>query len=323
MRVSKITEQEVQFSDKLINTSRVKYTDIGTYEIGYSSVRQIRPKYDSYYYNTENKKDLIVLHSTAGTLRADMASLTAQDNHVSVSYVIARSGDIYELFDPKYWSYHLGKGSVGGNRVNSARSIGIELSNYGPLIKKGENLETIYSQLKYTDSNGVEKKSKKDVYCNTSDVDEYTIVDDEFRGYKYFASFTDEQYIALSDLLDYLCKEFDIPKTFIDEDERFNVFSSASEAKSYKGICTHVNYRKSGKWDLGPDFNWDRLMSTEIEFDEVEIKPEAISTSIDPVVKTVSIKSTVKPEVTPGVHPYKRFNFVAFIVNIVDKLFGK
>lgn len=319
MRVSKIITQEVAFSSKLINTSQVKYTNQGTQEIGGSIIRSIRPNFDSYYYKNKIKKDMIVLHSTAGTLRADMASLTKQDNHVSVSYVIARSGEIYELFDPVYWSYHLGKGSIGGNKVNSARSIGIELSNYGPLTKHGETFETIYSQLKYTDLSGVEKKSKKDVYCNTSEVDEYTIVDDEFRGYKYFASFTDEQYIALSDLLDYLCKEFDIPKTFIDEDDRFNVFSSASEAKSYKGICTHVNYRKSGKWDLGPDFNWDKLMGTEIEFEEVEIKLEDISNSIDPVIKMGSIKSTVNPEV----NSYKRFNFVAFIVNIVDKLFGK
>ena len=315
MRASKIAEQEVAFSEKLTDTSRVKYTDEGSQKIGDSTIRKIRPNYDSYYYGTETKKDMIVLHSTAGTLRADMASLTKKDNHVSVSYVIARSGEIYEVFDPKYWSYHLGTGSVGGNKVNSSRSIGIELSNYGPLTKKGENLETIYSQLEYTDSEGNPKKSKKDVYCNTSEVGEYTIVDDGFRGYEYFASFTDEQYAALSDLIDYLCEEFDIPKTFVDEDTRFKVFSSATQAKTYKGICTHVNYRKSGKWDLGPDFDWDKLMGTEIELEEVEIKPEDISTPVKPAAKKVPVKVEVKEEIKS----YIKFNIFAFIA----KLFGK
>lgn len=316
MRASKIAEQEIAFSEKLTNTSRVKYTDKGTQEIGDLTIRKVRPNFDSYYYKTETKKDMIVLHSTIGTLRADMASLTKKYNHVSVSYVIARTGEIYEVFNPKYWAYHLGKGSVGGNKVNSSRSIGIELSNYGPLTKKGDNLETIYSQLKYTDSNGDPKKSKKDVYCNISEVDQYTIVEDKFRGYKYFATFTDEQYTALSDLIDYLCDEFDIPKTFVDEDDRFKPFKNSTEGKTYTGICTHVNYRKSGKWDLGPDFNWDKLFGQEIELEEIEIRPEDLVPEVIPV-----IEKPAKPKPKPK--PKLKFNIFRFILGVIGKLFSK
>jgi N-acetylmuramoyl-L-alanine amidase len=330
MRASKIAEQESLFSEKLTNTSRVKYTDKGTQNIGDSVIRKVRPKHDSYYYKTETKKDMIVMHSTVGTLRADMASLTGKDNRVSVSYVIARSGEIYEVFDPKYWSYHLGRGAVGGNKVNSMRSIGIELSNYGPLVKKGDSLETIYSRMKYTDSNGKAKTSKKDVYCDLSEVNEYTVVEGGFRGYEYFASFTDEQYAALSDLLDYLCKEHDIPKTFVDEDKRFDTFSSSTEGKSFKGICTHVNYRKSGKWDLGPDFNWDKLLGQEIELEEVEVTPEDIAASVEdkPTSDLTNVVdagpaeiSNVPTEIEDK--PASKSNLFGVIFKLLGKLFGK
>lgn len=318
MKATKIPEQEQKFSEQLTNTSRVKYKDEGKIEIGDSTIRQIRPNFDSYYYKSETEKDAIVIHSTAGTLRADMASLSKKDNHVSVSYVIARSGEIYELFDPKYWAYHLGNGAVGGNKNNSKRTIAIELSNYGPLTKRGENLETIYSQLEYTDTDGNKKKSKKDVYCTLDEVGEYTIVEDGFRGYEYFASFTTEQYAALSDLLDYLCNEFDIPREFIDEDDRFEVFKSATDAKSFKGICTHVNFRKTGKWDLGPDFDWNRLITKEIELEEVEIRPEDLMNPPEP-----------EPEVIPDV-PVKeepqaprKSNMFGFVFGLIAKLFGK
>lgn len=328
MRATKIEEQEIKFSEKLTNTSNVKYTDNGTEKIGNSTIRKIRPSFDSYYYKTEHKKDLIVIHSTAGTLRADMASLTNKDTHVSVSYVIARTGDIYELFDPKYWSYHLGTGAVGGNKINSARSIAIELSNYGPLTKNGDGLETIYSQIEYTNSTGELKKSKKDVYCDISEVDKYTVVDDGFRGYKYFATFTDAQYVALSDLIDYLCNTFVIPKTFIDGSARFETFKSATEGKSYTGICTHVNYRKSGKWDLGPDFEWDRIENAKIELDEVEISPDD-NIEVEPEFQ-LEVKSEVKSEVDTHVEyeytipePVKKSNIFGLLISIIGKLFRK
>jgi hypothetical protein len=83
MRATKIKEQEIKFSQKLTNTSNVKYTDNGTEKIGNSTIRKIRPSFDSYYYKTEHKKDLIVIHSTVGTLCADMASLTNKDTNVN------------------------------------------------------------------------------------------------------------------------------------------------------------------------------------------------------------------------------------------------
>ena len=272
MNVNKIEEDEQKFADTLTNISRVKYNVVGETKIRDYSIVKIAPNHDSYYYKTETAKTCIVLHSTAGVLRSDLASLTKKDNHVSVPYIIARNGTIYELFDPKYWSYHLGKGSVGGNSVNSKRSIGIELSNYGPLTKNGNELETIYSRIDYIDKNGKSKKTKKDVYCLDSETEHYTVVEDGFRDKKYFASFTKAQYEALDELLDYLCTEYNIPREFIPYDKRFDVFPNSTDAKTFTGICSHVNFRKSGKWDLGPDFEWDLICDdNDIILEEVNI----------------------------------------------------
>lgn len=325
MRASKIEEQEAQFASTLTNTSRIKYTKIETQEIAGANIERIRPKFESYYYKEETKKNLIVLHSTAGTLKADMGALTKADEHVCVSYVIARSGTIYELFDPSYWSYHLGANAVGGNKVNSQRSIAIELSNYGPLTKVGDSLETIYSSLTYTDANGVMKKSARDVYCDMDEIEYYTTVEDGYRGYTYFATFTDAQYKALDSLLDYLCGKFNIPREFIAADKRYDVFGSANDAKSFSGIATHVNFRKSGKWDLGPDFNWAKITDEEVEPDDVTVTPEQIFVPVTPEITEPTHEPTPEEIIptVPTVPVSKADKKIPWWLALISKLFRK
>jgi N-acetylmuramoyl-L-alanine amidase len=269
MRIQKLVEDENRFLETLTNVNNTKYSEEGTTVIGDSTIKHIRPKFDTYYYKDTPKKDLIVLHSTAGTLRGDLAELTKQNSYISVSYVIARNGIIYELFDPKYWSYHLGQGSVGGNKTNSQRSIGIELCNFGPLTNNDDiSLETIYSKMEYTDKNGIKKHTKKDVYCTLDDIEYYTTVTNGYRGREYFASYTDDQYTSLRNLINYLCDKYEIPRNFILEDNRYDTFKTANDAKGFKGIASHVNFRKTGKWDIGPDFDWDKIITKHIIIDE-------------------------------------------------------
>jgi N-acetylmuramoyl-L-alanine amidase len=112
------------------------------------------------------QKKQIVLHFTAGYLRGDIATLTRGSSkdkegkliipwHVSVPFVIARNGKIFQLWNEnKYWAKHLGlKGNA--NTTCNQKTIGIELSNIGPLLKKGKNLVTTYG--------------KNQVYCGLED----------------------------------------------------------------------------------------------------------------------------------------------------------
>lgn len=246
----KIPEIESKFRSKLRAAGGIYFEEIAPI---YPSAVGVRPKrsqtgdiYESYYFTDEYQKRKIVIHSTAGFLNGDMGMIARQDVHMSVAYVIARDGTVYELFNPKYWSYHLGRNSVGGNSAMSKESIAIELSNIGPLTLSGTDLINVYG-------------SK---YCSLSDVEQYTKVEGGFRGYDYFASFTNEQYISLNTLLTYLSNTFNIPYEFLSEDKRVNIFSSGTAAKAFRGICTHVNFRPTGKYDLGPDFDWNKIIET-------------------------------------------------------------
>src|SRR3569623_2598586 len=52
----------------------------------------------SYFYREVLNKKRIVVHFTEGYLKGDIATLTKTDNHVSVPFVIARDGTIYNLW---------------------------------------------------------------------------------------------------------------------------------------------------------------------------------------------------------------------------------
>lgn len=196
----------------------------------------------SFYFEEINSKSKIVLHFTAGYLKGDIATLTQPGNHISVPFVIARSGEIYNLWASKYWSYHLGKNAIGGNTNMSSKTIAIEISNIGCLKKIGNNLVTTYSN--------------NDIYCTLDETSFYKKIP-AYRGFEYFATYTQTQYNSLKLLLKFLTKKYNIPYAFLPSNKRFNLFSSA-EAEAFNGICSHVNFR-ADKWDIGPAFDWSKI----------------------------------------------------------------
>jgi N-acetylmuramoyl-L-alanine amidase len=204
--------------------------------------------FTGYFYQEKHDKKKVVLHFTVGHLKGDILSLTSESRgHVSTAFVLGRDGTIYQLFSSAAWSYHLGRNALGGNGNQSKLSIGIEISNYGPLIKKGNNLETVYS-----------KADRKDVYCTMDDTEQYIKLDKAFRGYRYYTAFTNEQYHNLILLLRYLTASYKIPRTFPNENELFETTRSSSA--DLEGIMSHVNFR-TDKIDIGPAFDWERVMS--------------------------------------------------------------
>lgn len=208
-----------------------------------------------YYYDVTHPKERIVLHFTAGNIRSDLNALTRDNYHVSVAFVIGRNGTIYQLFSSKFWSGHIGKGKGNSGTGNNQDklSIGIELSNYGYLTERDGNLETYYSRLK--DSNG--KTGPTDIYCSLADKEAYVKTAAPFRQQSYYATHTEAQYESLIILLRYLTKTYDIPRKFLPEPKRYE---ATDEVLNFKGIVTHINYRSDGKWDIGPGFDWDKVI---------------------------------------------------------------
>ena len=198
-----------------------------------------------YYHDTVYQKERIVLHFTAGVLSGDMSMLTRQDYHVSVPFVIARDGTIYQLYSSRFWSGNLGGDALGNaGNAQDKRTIGIELSNFGPMDLSSDTLRMTYGD--------------RSAYCTLAQTDSYQKLPVPFRGKSYYATHTDAQYDSLIVLLRYLTAQYAIPRQFFPEPKRY---LTTPDVLTFKGVVSHINYRKDGKWDLGPAFNWARVMT--------------------------------------------------------------
>lgn len=184
-------------------------------------------------------KDLIVLHHTVGgTARSSIAWWESQSSRIATAYVIERDGTIHEVFDPRYWAYHLGVRGVGA--ALDRRSIGIELACEGPVKKAGGG---------YTAFN---RGFNGDVYDHGS----------TWRGQsQYWAAYTDEQTAAAAKLVDHLCSLFGVPRRSAKNHLDFD-----ASLTSFKGVLGHHHLR-ADKSDPHPGFDWKMLASdARIEF---------------------------------------------------------
>lgn len=121
-------------------------------------------------------------------------------------------------------------------------SVAIEISNIGPLKLSGDKLFDYYGNL----------------YCYLSETAHYLKLENPFRGFGYYATFTDAQYSSLLKLLKFLTKRYNIPPGFLAGNKRFQTLSSG-ELKAFKGILSHVNFRND-KSDLSPAFDYEKLV---------------------------------------------------------------
>lgn len=228
MNPKKINEKENAFIDSLCRRINENFILEREYELENGAhVYSIRPHHASYFYpeKKSDPKKSICLHYTAGFLTSDIQALTQKDNHVSVPYLVDRGGRIYELFDDSFWSFHVGPNAVGGNKIVSQQSIGIEISNYGYLRAAGDVLMTSYST--------------NEPYCRLDEVEYFD--QKSFRGKDYFASMSPEQISATAALVKYLCQKYSIPLKFKNDEA---LFESDEASRNFAGIFTHANVRK-------------------------------------------------------------------------------
>lgn len=202
---------------------------------------------DDEYYKEIFKKDIIVIHHTAGSSNP-INSIDGWESDkssdggilkVGTAYVMGRSssssadtqfdGKIYRAFDPKYWCHHLGT-KLANNKNLNQRSIGIEICNYGPLkrTKDGRYLNYVNREVR---------------------ADQVVALPTLWKGYTYFEKYTAGQIAALKTLLVELGNTFNIDiKTQVTADW-FQLNSIAMNGTS--GLWTHVHYRED-KTDCFP-----------------------------------------------------------------------
>lgn len=205
------------------------------------------------YYREETAKTQIVLHHTvSGAFAQGVINWwNSDDKRIATSFIIQGDGKIFQLYSTKYWAHHIGvkvefleklgfEDASIRNTILNQSSIGIEICNWGPLLRGTDNE---YHPIKWD-------KTLKRFIPNikiTVEDDRVEAYDKPFRSFKYFEKYTDEQLISTKRLLIYLCNKFNIPKTY--NRDMWNVSKNALNGKT--GIWTHVSMRQD-KSDLHP-----------------------------------------------------------------------
>lgn len=193
---------------------------------------------DNQYYKVVTPKNQIVVHHTAGGSSAvnTIHGWNFNRERVGTAFVIDGKGDVYRAFDPKYWAHHIGLKTASNELLNQS-SIGIELCNWGQLIKKPDG--KFYN------------------YVNKEVPASEVVIVPKFRGFEFYHKYNDLQLAALKKLINELCISFKIPKTF-----NINIFDiNQSALKGVPGIYTHVSYR-TDKNDCSPQPELIKTLNT-------------------------------------------------------------
>jgi hypothetical protein len=164
---------------------------------------------DGEYVKEKAEKNIIFLHHTAGSHRADWTiDAWNRDRNssngrirVATAFVVGgldkngtdkdgMDGKIFRAFDEDYWAYHLGL-KTSNNTLLNKTSIGIEICNYGPLTKTSDG--------KYL------------TYVNSA-VNESQVCDlgFDFKGYQYYQKYSDKQLESVRELMLYLNDKYGI-----------------------------------------------------------------------------------------------------------------
>jgi len=193
---------------------------------------------DDQYIKEETAKDLIVLHHTVGGSAGSTHRWWLMDpRRVGTAYIVGRDGTIFEVFDPKYWCYHI---AVGDSKIDK-RSIGIELASEGALTRVGEFLYAF--------------DGKKNLYNVVDDKALFYDHGELWRGYQYFDRYDDPQIEALWLLCVNLMATYGIPhKTPAD-----HLTADKRKYFDFKGIIGHHHVRQD-KTDMHPAFPWDHII---------------------------------------------------------------
>ncbi len=209
---------------------------------------------DGEYYKEVVEKDTIYLHHTAGSHRPDCTIDGWEHDKtklggklaVATAYVIGGvsttdnstdfDGKIYRAFDEKYWAHHLGLSAM-NNKLLNQKSVGIEICNYGPLIKTKEGIFLNYVKKPVPASMVIE-------------------LEKPWRKYKFWHKYTDKQLAATRELMLGIAArhpKVDIRgglRLFIQQGHAaFEVNGGAT--KGVSGVWSHSNAR-ADKFDVCP-----------------------------------------------------------------------
>ena len=209
-----------------------------------SNIKQV-PMKESQYIKTETKKNMIVLHHTAGS-SSGVGTIKMWDNddrgRIATCVVISGKGqskdtydgEICQAFSSKYWAYHLGlKTDIFKAKGVPYKSIdpmacAVEICNWGPLTKKGDKFY-----------NYVDREMPADQVCELAT---------PYKGHKYYHAYTDAQIESVRQLMLYWGELYGIDLTYREAD-MWDI--SVRGLKGENGVYSHNSFRKD-KSDIYP-----------------------------------------------------------------------
>ena len=177
--------------------------------------------------NRTKKKQIILLNSSC-VLDEYLTKLRTRFNgkyNRLPCFFITQTGEIYQHFNPVYYSKLMEPQQI------EKHSITIALENVGWLYR-----DSLTGKL--TTWKGVEYSG------------EY--VEIPWRNKKYWATYSEDQYTKLAELIDYLCIEYSIIKDFIGNNIVIN------KPNYQKGILNRSNYTKNN-YDLSPAADFKKI----------------------------------------------------------------
>lgn len=177
--------------------------------------------------NRTKKKQIILINSSC-TLDEYLTKIKTRFNgkyNRLPCFFITQTGEIYQHFNPVYYSKLMEPQQI------EKHSITIALENVGWLYR--DSLTGKLTNWKGLDYSG-----------------EY--VEIPWRNKKYWATYSEDQYTKLAELIDYLCIEHNIIKDFIGNNIVVN------KPNNYRGILNRSNYSKN-YYDLSPATDFKKL----------------------------------------------------------------
>ncbi len=139
------------------------------------------------------------------------------------SFTISLDGVVYQHFNPRYQSKYF------NNVELDRKSIVILLENEGYLTSKDES--------------GVLIGWLGDIYNRNE-----AVVNKKWRGYEYWAPYTEKQMESAIELSKMLCSDFSIPKTAMDHNTRVDNFGDYAGVL-YKSNLDRLMTDLSAAWD--------------------------------------------------------------------------
>ena len=188
----------------------------------------------SFCHMQESPKRAVVLHHTSGL--GHLGTLMGDRGFISIHFMIGRDGNVYRFVDTEYKVNHA--------PPFSTETIGIEVDNLGKLLLK----------------DGILRGEAGTPYCKEDDKDAYVEKQWRSKNEKYWATWTEGQYVAVGKLLKALCHKHKIPKTILPEEHRFEGFDPQRDIPRFRGVCHHVNINPGNRDDLGPYVDWDKII---------------------------------------------------------------